>query len=202
MTSFQGLKTLLHSIQPDTGLLDTGLLEFIDDRIDKCSQDIQCRVLDKQILQRQLIGPPCTPGVAHARPKKQPAVKRGGSAAGGSAANDNPSPKLFRPDQQSPISSIVSKQYVAPPKGKGDHLPQSDKKYCEYCNKWIAKVSYQQHLVAMIHKTNEASLKKIGSKCKCDNSLVIVLLALKTFVADTWCPTCNMGFVKDHECGK
>ncbi len=194
MTSFQGLKTLLHSIQP----MDTGLLEFIDDRVDKCSHDIQCRVLDNQILQRQLIGPPCTPGVAHVRPKpkKNPAKREGGEA------NDNHSPKLFRPDQQSPISGIVAKPFLPPPKGKGDHLPQSEKTYCEYCNKWIAKGSFSQHRDAQIHKTNEESLKRSGSKCKCDNSLVIVLLALKTFLADTWCPTCNKGFVKDHDCGK
>ena len=178
---------LLRSVEKEQ---DPALLQFMDDCIDKCVKEVVCRVSDKHIVQRQLTGS-FTPGVAHVRGGKR-SMK----------VVNEPAGKKFHGQPESPIATISAKPYAPAPKGNGDHLPQSSKTYCEYCNKWIAKGSFSQHRDAQIHKTNEESFKRSGSKCKCDNSLVIVLLALKTFLADTWCPTCNKGFVKDHDCGK
>jgi hypothetical protein len=148
---------------------DLDLLQFIDGCVKKCCHDVQCRVSDKQILQRQLTGS-FTPGVAHVK---------GSSKRSAAGENDAPSAKKFKVQQQSAISNIVSKAYAPAPKGNGDHLPQSQKQYCEYCSKWIAKSSFANHLRrSKTHKQSEASLKATGSKCTCDNSLVIVLFAL------------------------
>jgi hypothetical protein len=147
---------------------DPDLLQFIDGCVNKCCHDVQCRVSDKQILQRQLTGS-FTPGVAHVKGS----TKRNGTDL------DAPPAKKFKEQQKSPISSITSKPYVPPPKGNADHLPQSAKQYCEYCNKWIAKSSFAKHTsTSKRHKESEVSLKATGSKCTCDNSLVIVLFAL------------------------
>jgi len=156
-------------------------------------------VSDKQIVQRQLTGS-FTPGVAYVKGNKRiiPA-----SAAGGNVAyTDAPSAKKFRGTPQSALCNIQAKPYAPAPKGNGDHLPQTAKQYCEYCNKWIAKCSFAKHTSSSKrHKESEASLKSTQSKCTCNNSLVIVLFALN-FFADTWCHTCNLGFVTEHECAK
>ena len=151
---------------------DPDLLQFIDGCVNKCCHDVQCRVSDKQILQRQLTGS-FTPGVAHVKGSS----KR--SAAGGNDANvDAHSAKKYRTVESS-ISKIVAKPYAPAPPGNGDHLPQSEKQYCEYCSKWIAKSSFAKHTrTSKRHKDSEASLKATGSKCTCDTSLVIVLFAL------------------------
>jgi hypothetical protein len=165
LSSLQGLVQLLKSVENDPDLL-----QYMDCCVDKCSHDVECRVSDKHILQRQLTGP-CIPSVAHIRPAK-PGKRKNEDAGEGAAV------KKFHGQPQSHISSIKAKPYVAPPKGTGKHLPQSAKRYCEYCNKWISKISFDQHKQSGIHNQNFASLESSGSKCKCDNSLVIVLSAL------------------------
>ena len=148
---------------------DLDLLQFIDGCVNKCCHDVQCRVSDKQILQRQLIGS-FTPGVAHVKGSN----KR--SAAGG---NDDVSAKKYKGQQKSAIGNIVKKAYAPAPPGNSAHLPQSEKQYCEYCDKWLAESSFASHTRrSATHKKNEVSLKATGSKCTCDNSLVIVLFAL------------------------
>lgn len=160
LTSFQ---VALRSAQADPDLL-----QFIDSCVDNCCHDVQCRVSDKQILQRQLTGF-FAPGVSYVKGNN----KRGSAAADSNA----PSAKMFRQSQQSAISDIVSKPYAPAPKGKSDHLPQNQKKYCTSCNKWIAIGTFGQHEGAKIHKDNVTS-----------------------GVLFKWCTACNMGFANEHEC--
>ena len=151
---------------------DPALLQFMDSCVDKCFHDVECRVADKRILQRQLTGPSSVPGVAHVKPKNLAKAKRKGGPA-----EDLPVKKYISSPQSS-ICTIQAKPYAPPPKGNGDHLPQHLKTYCEYCNKWIETESVSQHQGGRQHKTNETSMKSSDSKCKCDNSWVIVLMAL------------------------
>ena len=143
----------------------------MDSCVVKCCNDVECRVADKRILQRQLTGP-SVPGVAHVRPKDVSKGKRKGGPP------EVPPAKKFISPPQSAISTIQAKPYAPPPKGNGDHLPLNKKTYCEYCNKWIETKSFSQHQGGRTHRENETSLKSSDSKCKCDNSWVMVLLAL------------------------
>ena len=179
---------LLRSVEKEQ---DPALLQFMDDCIDKCVKEVVCRVSDKHIVQRQLTGS-FTPGVAHVRGGKRYM----------NVVNE-PAGKKFHGQPVSPIAAISAKPYAPAPKGNGDHLPQSSKTYCEYCNKWIAISSFGKHKrESKKHKVSESSLRATGSKCTCDTSLVIVLFCISTFVADTWCQACEQGFVIEHECSK
>jgi hypothetical protein len=143
---------------------DPVLLQFINGCVDKCCQDVECRVSDKQIVQRQLSGS-FTPGVAYVKGHKTKLAPA--AASGGNATDpDAPSAKKFRGTPQSAICNIQAKPYAPAPKGNGDHLPQTAKQYCEYCNKWIAKSSFSKHASSSKrHKESEASLKSTDSKC-------------------------------------
>jgi hypothetical protein len=181
------MRVLLRSVEKEQ---DPALLQFMDNCVDKCVQEVVCRVSDKHILQRQLTGY-FTPGVAHVKGKR------------GLEAADVPASKMFRGAPVSAISGIQAKQPAPASKGNGDHLPQSSKTYCEYCNKWIAICSFAKHKrESKKHKESESSLKATGSKCACDTSLVIVLFCISIFVADTWCQACQQGFIMAHECAK
>jgi hypothetical protein len=170
--SIQGkVKALLETIGADEELL-----KLVDVHVDDVSYQVECRQADKLIIQRQLTGPPCTPGVAHIRGK----VKGGNIGAkrlAPSSGDVQPYGMMFPSSQLSQIEQIVRKPPAPAPKGKGDHLPREKQKYCEYCNRWIEKGSFGQHCKGEKHNENEVSMRRSSSKCTRNNLFSVDLSA-------------------------
>lgn len=155
---------------------DEDLLKLVDDHVDDVSHQVKCRQADRLIIQRQMTGPACTPGVTHIR-------NTGGNGGKGKNAKKRPAPDCdeqqdhgkFPPANRSAIDQIDRKPKTPAPKGTGNHLPREQKTYCEYCNVWIEKHSFSQHCLAEYHEKNEVALKRCSAKCTRNNFFPIVL---------------------------